>query len=79
MSLHVVGGQAMIETRYIDNGKNKDGSAWEKHIITVRIQSPNFRTVAKRELYLVVSKTQIEIFKTRRGAEAWLKRMGAEL
>ena len=67
----------MIETKYIDTGNNKDGSVWALFLIILRLTVLHVQRLVKREVYLAVSKTQYRVFKTRKGAEAWLKRMGA--
>lgn len=68
----------MIETKYIAAGNNKDGSEWYLYKIILRITVLHVQRLVTREVYLAVSKTRYKVFKTRRGAEAWLKRMGAE-
>ena len=69
----------MIETKYIASGADKDGSTWYLYMIVIKVGVTHFITMLKRELYLAVSKTQYKFFKTQKGAEAWLGRMGAEL
>ncbi len=68
----------MIETKYIASGQTKDGWQWYLYTIVIKIRVQNMQTVRK-EFYLAVAKTQYKVTKTRRGAMAWLKRMGATI